>query len=102
MQIKEDYTAALISWYTSYNIIDLCNLFLKQYNASLDEKTDKDIASSGAVYAIRAFCYYTLMVLYEPIPNVYTDCSKVLGLDKSFPTNSFIRKMPIRLLIFFL
>lgn len=80
MQIKEDYTAALISWYTSYNIIDLCNLFLKQYDASLDEKTDKDIASSGAVYAIRAFCYYTLMVLYEPIPNVYTDCSKVLGL----------------------
>lgn len=80
MRIKEDYRAALISWYTSYNIIDQCNSFIKQYNASLDDKTDQDIATVGAVYAIRAFCYYTLMVLYEPVPNIYTDCSRVLGL----------------------
>lgn len=88
MQIKEDYNVALISWYTSYNIIDLCNSFIKQYNASTGDKTDQEVATAGAVYAIRAFCYYTLMVLYEPIPNVYTDCSKVLGLTVPIVTEN--------------
>jgi len=34
----------------------------------------------GSAYAYRAFNYYWLTVLYEPVDNIYTDCSKVLGL----------------------
>ena len=80
MKMTEKSYHTLISWYTSYNIIDKCNSFLKQYNSSLDNKSDHEKAIAGAVYTIRAFCYYTLMVLYEPILNVYTDCSKIKGL----------------------
>lgn len=80
MKITEKSYSSLISWYTSYNIIAKCNSLISQYNSLTVDKTDKDIACLGAAYAIRAFCYYTLMVLYEPIPNEYTDCSKVVGL----------------------
>ena len=31
-------------------------------------------------YACRAFDYYLLTVMYEPKENIYTNCSKVLGL----------------------
>ena len=78
--VKEDYRAAFFSWYTSYNIINQCNAYIRKYSLTDQSGTAEDQATLGAVYAIRAFCYYILMVLYEPVSNVYTDCSKVIGL----------------------
>ena len=46
-----------------------------------DPTITDEIRGLGSIsHAFRAFSYYTLMVLFEPVENIYTDCSKVLGL----------------------
>ena len=78
--ITDSYRVALISWYTSYNIINKCNSFIKTYSKEVKNESSQERAALGAVYAIRAYFYYILMVLYEPVSNIYTDCSGVIGL----------------------
>ena len=50
--------------------------------------TDEMRGLGSIAHAFRALDYYTLMVLFEPVENIYTDCSKVLGLTVPIVTEA--------------
>ena len=80
----ENDALAYIQWYTLVNIINACNIALGSAEIIDDAGEEADLdevkGMQAAIYAIRAFCYYTMMVFYEPFANPYTDCSSVIGL----------------------
>lgn len=67
-----------LPWFTLYTFVKGANDII----STVDLETANDVQKSfaGSAYAARAFDYYMLMVLFEPVENKYTDCSKVLGL----------------------
>lgn len=68
-----------LPWYTLYKFVKGANGAISTYK-SLSEPTTADINYAAQAYGYRAFNYYMLMVYFEPVANIYTDCSKVLGL----------------------
>ncbi len=82
------YAQTYMPWRTLY-------LFIKSANSVIDsiDLESEDITPSERQYAAiartaRAFYYYTLMVMYEPVDNIYTDCSAVLGYTVPIITES--------------
>ncbi len=69
-----------ISWFTLYQFIKSDNDVIAAVDISDESLTDEMRGLAGIAYACRAFNYYMLMVLFEPVDNIYTDCSSVLGL----------------------
>ena len=69
---------AFLPWFTLYKFIKSANDVIGSVDLETANKEVKGLA--GVAYACRAFDYYMLMVLFEPKTNIYTDCSKVLGL----------------------
>ncbi len=69
---------AYIPWRTLYMFIKSANNII----GSVDETTaTKDqLEKVGMAYAYRAFWYFNLMNMYEPVENEYTDVSALLGL----------------------
>lgn len=69
---------AYLPWFTCYQFIKSANDVI----GAVDLETASDIAKAyvGMAYAFRAFDYYLLTIMYEPVENIYTDCSDVLGL----------------------
>lgn len=68
-----------LPWRTLYMFVKSANDAIKTYKALSNPKTeDKNYAAMA--YGYRAFDYYLLTVIFEPVANKYTDCSKVLGL----------------------
>ena len=69
-----------LPWFTLYKFIKSSNDII----ASVDtEDEDTPIALKGAAgvaYSSRAFDYYLLTIFFEPVDNIYTDVSNVLGL----------------------
>ncbi len=60
-------------------------MFVKSANdviGSVDEATatEAQLGYVGMAYTYRAFWYYYLMNMYEPVENIYTDVTNVLGL----------------------
>lgn len=80
--------------YYSYLPYRTLYMFIKSSNdviGSVDIENETNaqmLGYAGSAYAIRAFCYYMLTVLYEPKENIYTDCSKVLGRTVPIVTES--------------
>jgi len=80
--------------YYSYLPYRTLYMFIKSSNdviGSVDIETETNenkMGYAGSAYAIRAFSYYLLTVLYEPKENIYTDCSKVLGRTVPIITES--------------
>lgn len=77
-----------LPWFTLYRFIKASNdvistVDMEDANVSASIKT-----LAGAAYAARAFNYYMLTVLFEPVENIYTDCSKVLGLTVPIITDT--------------
>lgn len=76
----DDSYFAYLPWFTCYQFIKSANDVIAAVDLE-DENISPTIrAYAGMAYACRAFDYYLLTVMYEPKENIYTDCSKVLGL----------------------
>ena len=70
---------AYLPWFTLYQFIKSANDIIGTIDFDDTENlTSTAQAIGGAAYACRAFYYYTLMYLFEPVRNIYTDCSDVL------------------------
>lgn len=67
---------AYLPWFTLYKFVKTANSII----AVADETSEKSKPYAGAARACRAFDYYMLMVLFEPVENKYTDVSDVKGL----------------------
>ncbi len=76
MSPTSDYT--YIAWRALYMFVKSANDII----AAVDEEnaSDLQLGYAGMAYAYRAFWYYHLMNMYEPVENEYTDVTKVLGL----------------------
>ena len=69
-----------LCWFTFYKFIKGANDIIATVDMDDPNVTDAVKGAVGVAYATRAFNYYMLTVFYEPKANIYTDCSKVLGL----------------------
>ena len=69
-----------LCWFTFYKFIKGANDIIATVDMNDPNVTDAVKGAAGVAYATRAFNYYMLTVFYEPKANIYTDCSKVLGL----------------------
>ena len=77
-----------LPWFTCYQFIKSANDVIAAVDINAEGLTDEMKGYAGIAYANRAFDYYMLMVLYEPMENIYTDCSKVLGLTVPIVTET--------------
>lgn len=73
-----DTRQSYVPWRTMYMFIKGANDVI----GAIDEETasDAQLAYKGMAYAYRAFCYFMLTSMYEPVENIYTDVSRVKGL----------------------
>ena len=80
--------SSYLCWFTFYKFIKGANDIIATVDLN-DESVSASIkGAAGVAYACRAFNYYMLTVFYEPKANIYTDCSKVLGLTVPFVTET--------------
>ena len=71
---------AYLPWFTLYRFVKAANDVISTIDFESDAVNDAIKGMGGAAYAMRAFDYYMLTVLFEPVENIYTDVSKVKGL----------------------
>lgn len=84
--MNENSYFSYLPWRTLYMFVKGANDAIKTYKAIAEPKTS-DINFAAQAYGYRAYNYYMLMVLFEPVANKYTDCSKVLGLTVPIVTD---------------
>ncbi|MDR0542413.1 MAG: RagB/SusD family nutrient uptake outer membrane protein [Dysgonamonadaceae bacterium] len=75
-----------LPWFTLYKFIKSANDIIGAVDITDESLSPSIKGAAGVAYAYRAFDYYLLTVLFEPVANKYTDCSKVLGLTVPFVT----------------
>lgn len=75
-----------LPWFTLYKFVKSANDIIGAVDLTDESLTDAIRGAAGVAYACRAFNYYMLTVLFEPVENKYTDCSNVLGLTVPFVT----------------
>ena len=78
---------AYLPWFTLYQFVKAANGVIANVDLSSDATTPAMRGIAGQAYACRAFDYYMLMVLFEPVENIYTDVSKVKGLTVPIVTD---------------
>ncbi len=79
---------AYLPWFTLYNFVKSANDVISTVDITDENTSDALKGNAGIAYACRAFNYYLLTVFFEPVENIYTDCSKVLGLTVPFVTET--------------
>lgn len=79
---------AYLPWFTLYNFVKSANDVISTVDITDENISDALKGNAGIAYACRAFNYYLLTVFFEPVENIYTDCSKVLGLTVPFVTET--------------
>lgn len=77
---------AYLPWFTLYKFIKAANDVIAAVDITDESLSPALKGNVGIAYAYRAFYYYLLTVFFEPVDNIYTDCSKVLGLTVPFVT----------------
>ncbi|MDR2804250.1 MAG: RagB/SusD family nutrient uptake outer membrane protein [Dysgonamonadaceae bacterium] len=77
---------AFLPWFTLYKFVKSANDIIAAVDITDENLSPSIRGAAGVAYACRAFDYYLLTVLFEPVENKYTDCSKVLGLTVPFVT----------------
>jgi len=75
-----------LPWFTLYKFVKTANDIIAAVDITAEDLPAPTKGAAGIAYACRAFDYYMLTVLFEPVDNKYTDCSKVLGLTVPFVT----------------
>ena len=71
---------AYLPWFTLYRFVKAANDVISTIDFESDAVNDEIKGMGGAAYAMRAFDYYMLTVLFEPVENIYTNISTVKGL----------------------
>ncbi len=71
---------AYLPWFTCYKLIKTNNDILSAVDVSDIELSDEIKYYGALAHTCRAFNYYLLTVMFQPVENIYTDCSKVLDL----------------------
>ena len=79
---------AYLPWYTLYRFVKAANDVIAAVDLEDENVSDEMKGMAGAAYAMRAFDYYMLTVLFEPVENKYTDVSKVKGLTVPIVTET--------------
>ena len=82
---------AYLPWRTLYMYVKSANDAICTYKA-MESPSPTDENHVAQAYAYRAFDYYMLMVYFEPKANIYTDCSKVLGMTVPIVTDETTEK----------
>lgn len=82
--VDETTDFSYIPWFTLYKFIKSANDVIGMVDIESETTTDEQRGYAGIAYACRAYEYYLLTVLYEPVENIYTDVSKVKGLTVPF------------------
>lgn len=76
----DDSYFAYLPWFTCYQFIKATNDIIASVDLT-DESLSPALKSyAGMAYACRAFDYYLLTIMFEPVENIYTDISAVKGL----------------------
>lgn len=88
MQMGPSTYYSYLPWFTCYQFIKSANDVIAAVDINAEGVSDEMKGYAGIAYASRAFDYYMLMVLFEPMDNIYTDCSKVLGLTVPIVTET--------------
>lgn len=71
---------AYLPWFTLYKFIKSTNDIIAAVDIEDESLTPAIKGAAGVAYACRAFHYYMLTVLFEPVENKYTNCSEVKNL----------------------
>lgn len=79
---------AYIPWYTLYKFVKASNDVISSVDVTDESLATNIKGMAGIAYACRAFYYYLLTVFFEPVDNIYTDCSDVLGLTVPIVTET--------------
>ncbi|MDY3848073.1 MAG: RagB/SusD family nutrient uptake outer membrane protein [Prevotella sp.] len=82
---------AYLPWRTLYMYVKSANDAIRTFKA-IESPSQTDENHVAQAYAYRAFDYYMLMVYFEPKANIYTDCSKVIGLTVPIVTDETTEK----------
>lgn len=69
-----------LPWRTLYMFVKTANSIIANIDVDDENLSTEMRYYAGAAYADRAFQYYNLMVYFEPVENIYTNCSAVKGL----------------------
>lgn len=78
---------SFLPWRTLYMFVKTANSIIANVDVDDESLSDEMRYYAGAAYADRAFQYYNLMVYFEPVENIYTDCSSVKGLTVPIVTD---------------
>ena len=84
---------AYLPFFTLYKFIKSANDIIAAVDVEDENLSDVMRGYAGIAHACRAFHYYTLMYLFEPVANIYTDCSNVLGLTVPLVTEETTGEM---------
>lgn len=79
---------AYLPWFTLYRFVKAANDVIATVDMDDASLSDQIKGMAGSAYAMRAFDYYLLTVLFEPVENIYTDVSKVKGLTVPIVTEN--------------
>lgn len=77
-----------LTFFTLYKFIKSANDVIGVVDINNESLSADMRGYAGMAYAFRALDYYTLMVLFEAVENIYTDCSKVAGLTVPIVTEA--------------
>lgn len=79
---------SFLPYFALYKFIKSANDVISVVDVTDPTLSDEMRGFGSMAHAFRALHYYTLMVLFEPVENIYTDCSKVLGLTVPIVTEA--------------
>lgn len=89
--VGSDSYFSYLPWFTGYKFIKANNDIISAVDVESDD-TSTEMKYYGAIaHACRAFNYYMLTVFYQPVENIYTDCSAVKNLTVCKVTESTTR-----------
>lgn len=92
-QMGDNSYQSFLPYFALYKFIKSANDVIASVDINDESISDEMRAIVGMAYAFRALDYYNLMVLFEPVENIYTDCSKVLGLTVPIVTEETTNDM---------
>ena len=79
---------SFLPYFALYKFIKSANDVISVVDVTDPTISDEMRGYGSMAHAFRAFDYYMLMALYEPVENIYTDCSNVLGLTVPIVTEA--------------
>ena len=78
--MSENAVNPYLTYFTLYQFVKSANDVIATVDIEDENLSNEMRGIAGMAYACRAHAYYMLTVFYEPVENIYTDCSKVMGL----------------------